>query len=43
VFPKPAWLSSHKKAKTVTKRLVAMEEKASWAKVPGIVMAAMRG
>lgn len=43
VFPKPAWLASHRKAKTVTQRLVAMEENASWAKVPGIVMAAMQG
>lgn len=43
VFPKPAWLASHRKAKTVTQRLVAMEEKASWAKVPSIVMAAMQG
>ena len=43
VFPKPAWLASHRNAKTVTKRLVAMEENASWAKVPGIMMAAMRG
>ena len=43
VFPKPAWLSSHKKAKIVTQRLVAMEENASWAKVPGIVLAAMQG
>jgi len=42
-FPKPAWFNSHKKAKTVTKRLLAMEENASWAKVPGIVFAAMRG
>ena len=43
VFPKPAWLASHKKAKTVTTKLVAMEENASWASVPGIVMAAMQG
>jgi acyl-CoA reductase-like NAD-dependent aldehyde dehydrogenase len=42
-FPKPAWFNSHKKAKGVTQRLVAMEENASWAKVPGIVFAAMRG
>jgi acyl-CoA reductase-like NAD-dependent aldehyde dehydrogenase len=42
-FPKPAWLASHKKAKVVTQKLVAMEETASWAKVPGIVMAAMQG
>lgn len=43
VFPKPAWLASHRKAKMVTQRLVMMEENASWAKVPGIVMAAMQG
>ncbi len=42
-FPKPAWLHSHKKAKVVTQKLVAMEQNASWAKVPGIVMAAMQG
>jgi hypothetical protein len=27
----------------VTTKLVAMEENASWAKVPGIIFAAMRG
>lgn len=43
VFPKPAWLASHKKARAVTKKLVAMEENASWAKVPGIVFTAMQG
>ena len=43
VFPKPAWLASHKKSLITTKRLVAMEENASWAKVPGIVFAAMQG
>lgn len=43
VFPKPAFLPGHKTAHMVTKRMVAMEESASWAKVPGIVWAAMRG
>ncbi len=43
VFPKPAWFASHKKARTVTQKLVAMEENASWAKVPGIILAAMLG
>ena len=43
VFPKPAWLASHKKARITTQKLVAMEENASWANVPGIVMAAMQG
>lgn len=42
-FPKPAWLHSHKKSLITTKRLIAMEENASWAKVPGIVFAAMCG
>jgi aldehyde dehydrogenase (NAD(P)+) len=42
-FPKPAWLASHKKSLITTKRLLAMEENASWAKIPGIVFAAMRG
>jgi aldehyde dehydrogenase (NAD(P)+) len=42
-FPKPAWFASHKKAKVVTQKLVAMEENASWAKVPGIVFTAMQG
>lgn len=43
VFPKPGWFPSHKTAQTVTRRIVAMEEKASWAKVPSIIWAAMRG
>jgi len=43
VFPKPAFLPGHKTAQTVMRRIVAMEENASWAKVPGIVWAAMRG
>ena len=43
VFPKPAFLPSHRTAQTVIRRIVAMEEKASWAKVPGIVWAAMQG
>ena len=43
VFPKPAWLASHKEARVTTQKLVAMEEKASWASVLGIVFAAMQG
>lgn len=42
-FPKPAWLPSHKKAKLVAQKLVTMEENASWAKVPGLMFAAMQG
>lgn len=43
VFPKPAFLPSHRTAQTVMRHIVAMEEKASWAKVPAIVWAAMQG
>ncbi|MGH8744484.1 MAG: hypothetical protein ACREUY_09430, partial [Burkholderiales bacterium] len=42
-FPKPGWFPSHRTADKVMRRIVAMEENASWAKVPGIVMNAMRG
>lgn len=42
-FPKPAWFASHRKAITVARKLVMMEENASWAEVPGIVIAAMQG
>lgn len=43
VSPKPAWLTSHRKANIVTRRIAEMEATASWAKVPGIVWAAMQG
>ncbi len=42
-FPKPGYFPSHRTTHTMTRRLVAMEQNASWAKVPGIVLAAMRG
>ena len=41
-FPKPSYFPSHRTAHTVMRRLVAMEQNASWGKVPGIVLAAMR-
>ena len=43
VFPKPAFLPSHRTAQTVMRRIVQMEEKASWVKIPGIVYAAIQG
>lgn len=43
VFPKPGFLPSHRTAQTIMRHIVAMEEKASWAQVPRIVWAAMRG
>ena len=40
-FPKPVYFPSHRTAHTVMRRLVAMDQNASWAKVPGIVLAAI--
>jgi acyl-CoA reductase-like NAD-dependent aldehyde dehydrogenase len=42
-FPKPAYFSSHRTTHKMMPKIVAMEENASWAKVPGIVFDAMRG
>ncbi|MFI5105489.1 MAG: hypothetical protein ACHP79_11235, partial [Terriglobales bacterium] len=42
-FPKPGWFPSHRTTHKMVPQIVAMEENARWAKVPGIVFAAMRG
>jgi acyl-CoA reductase-like NAD-dependent aldehyde dehydrogenase len=42
-FPKPAYFASHRTFHKMAPKIVAMEETASWAKVPGIVFDAMRG
>jgi aldehyde dehydrogenase (NAD(P)+) len=42
-FPKPAYFPSHRTTHVVTRRLVELEREASWAKLPGVVFAAMRG
>ena len=41
--PKPAFLPLHRTAQTVMRVICEMKENASWAKVPKIVWAAMRG
>lgn len=41
-FPKPIYFPSHRSAVTVARRLSALEERGSWAKVPGVIAAAMR-
>jgi acyl-CoA reductase-like NAD-dependent aldehyde dehydrogenase len=41
--PKPATFPSHRTAHTLMRRLTALEERASWSKVPGVIAAAMRG
>jgi aldehyde dehydrogenase (NAD(P)+) len=42
-FPKPAYFANHRTTHKMLPKIVAMEETASWAKVPGIVFDAMRG
>jgi hypothetical protein len=42
-FPKPGYFASHRTTHKMVPKIVAMEETASWAKVPGIVFDAMRG
>ena len=42
-FPKPGYFASHRTTHRMMPKIVAMEESASWAKVPGIVFDAMRG
>lgn len=41
--PKPATFPTHRTAHVVLRRLTRLEERASWARVPGVVAAAMRG
>ncbi|MBA3760689.1 MAG: aldehyde dehydrogenase [Gemmatimonadales bacterium] len=43
IFPKPATFPSHRTAHTLMRRLTYLEEKASWARLPGVISAAMRG
>ena len=43
IRPKPATFSSHRTAHTMLRRLTSLEERASWARVPGVVAAALRG
>lgn len=42
-FPKPVYFPSHRTADSVVRRLTALEENAHWSKVPGVILAAMRG
>ena len=43
IVPKPATFPSHRTAHTLLRRLSYLEERGSWAKVPGVMAAAMRG
>jgi acyl-CoA reductase-like NAD-dependent aldehyde dehydrogenase len=41
--PKPTTFPSHRTAHVVARRLAHLERRASWSKVPGVILAAMRG
>jgi hypothetical protein len=43
IVPKPVTFPSHRTAHIVGRRLTQLDERASWTKVPGVVMAAMQG
>jgi acyl-CoA reductase-like NAD-dependent aldehyde dehydrogenase len=42
-FPKPSYFPTHRTVHKMMRKLTAMEEHASWAKVPAVVFAAMQG
>ena len=41
--PKPVYFSSHRRTHEVARRLTFLEARYSWAQVPGLVLAALRG
>jgi len=43
ITPKPVTFPSHRTAHTLLRRLTILDERSSWARVPGVVVAAMRG
>lgn len=43
VWPKPVWFASHRTAHRITPKLVHFEADPSWAKLPGILVPAVRG
>lgn len=43
VWPKPVWFASHRTAHRITPKLVHFEAAPSWAKLPGILVPAVRG
>jgi len=43
IFPTPAWFATHRNLQQLGQRLTAFEVDPSWDKLPGIVLAALRG
>jgi hypothetical protein len=41
-MPKPGYAITHRSAHRLMPRMVALEERASWTKVPAVMAAAMR-
>jgi hypothetical protein len=41
-MPKPAYAISHRSAHRLMERMTALEERASWTKVPAVMAAAIR-
>ena len=41
-MPKPAYALSHRSAHLLMPRMTALEERASWTKVPAVLAAAMK-
>jgi len=42
-FPKPVYFPGHRTARTLMRRMTALEENGSWLKAPGVVLAALLG
>jgi aldehyde dehydrogenase (NAD(P)+) len=43
VRPKPVWFAGHRTAHEVARKMIAMMAEPSWTKLPGVVLAALRG
>ena len=41
--PAPAWFATNRNAGVVMRKLLAFEAKPSWAKLPGLMAAALKG
>jgi len=41
-MPKPVYFPSHRSAHVLMRRMTALEENASWTRVPGVMAAAMK-
>lgn len=42
IFPSPVWLEGHRNATAVARKMLELEEKRSWRKLPGLVALAVR-